>query len=99
MNFAKNIRFIVPILLVLLYIIAPKYMFPFSYTLAGRFLALMLIVYYTHINFYIGIVLCLIVIFYYSREDYIYLLEFDEGVLWNLAINRGDIPKNMVVTN
>ena len=59
----------------------------------------MIIIYYANINIYIALVITLIIGYYYSRGDYVNLLNMDEGFLINMTINRGNIPNDMIVYN
>ena len=60
---------------------------------------ILIIIYYASINIYIALVITLIIGYYYSREDYVNLLNMDEGFLINMTINKGKIPNDMIVYN
>lgn len=99
MDIQENLPLLIIILIILLFTFANEYMIPFSYTFLGRFIAILIIVYYANINIYISLVITLIIGYYYSREDYVNLLNMDEGFLINMTINRGNIPNDMIVYN
>ena len=89
MNIAKKIPFLIPILIILLYIISPQHVIPFSYTIYGKLLTLLIIVYYLSINMIISVLLVISAIFYYKEDD-IYLSN-SEGFLWKIKLDKGYI--------
>ena len=97
MDVQQNLPLIIIILIILLFTFANEYMLPLSYTFIGRFIAILIIIYYASINIYIALVITLIIGYYYSREDYVNLLNMDEGFLINMTINKGKIPNDMIV--
>lgn len=76
--FVENIPLLIPIFIILLYLTSFETVTLIAYTMIGRLLAIMLIVYYTNIHMFLGFVVLLIVMYYYSREEYEFLLNMDE---------------------
>lgn len=89
MNITKKIPFLIPILIIFLYIISPQHVIPFSYTIYGKILTLLIIVYYLSINIIISVLLVISAIFYYKEDD-IYVSN-SEGFLWKIKLNKGNI--------
>jgi len=76
--FVENIPLLLPIFIILLYLTSFETVTLIAYTMIGRLLAIMIIVYYTNIHMFLGFVVLLIVMYYYSREEYEFLLNMDE---------------------
>jgi hypothetical protein len=76
--FVENIPLLIPIFIILLYLTSFETVTLIAYTMIGRLLAIMIIVYYTNIHMFLGFVVLLIVMYYYSREEYEFLLNMDE---------------------
>ena len=76
--FGENIPLLIPIFIILLYLTSFETVTLIAYTMIGRLLAIMIIVYYTNIHMFLGFVVLLIVMYYYSREEYEFLLNMDE---------------------
>ena len=76
---------LIAVLLILLFANYPKQFVPFSHTSLGRFLAVLVIVYFTKKNAFVGLFVCLATIAYYQRDDFKYMLNIPEGFLWELT--------------
>ena len=76
-----------PIILYFLCILYPARMIPFSHTILGRFLAILIIIYATQIDFVLGLFTCVIIIYYYQMDKFKYILNIPEGFLWDLTSN------------
>jgi len=75
----------VPIILISLFVFYPERVIPYSHTALGRFTAIMLIVYYAKIDKYIGLLLCVLTIYYYQLDNFEYMLNLSEGFLYEMA--------------
>lgn len=62
-------------------------MIPFSHTILGRFLAIVMIIYATQIDFVFGLFTCVIIIYYYQMDKFQNILNIPEGFLWELTRN------------
>ena len=76
--FSDKIPLLLPIFIILLYLISFETTTLIAYTMVGRLLAIMMIVYYTNIHMFTGFIILLIIMYYYSREEYEFLLNMDE---------------------
>jgi len=76
---------LIVVLMILLFASYPKQFVPFSHTSLGRFSAVLVIVYFTKKNAFIGLFVCLATIAYYQMDDFKYMLNIPEGFLWELT--------------
>ena len=66
-----NILFqFIPIIIIVLFFIFTKSAITFSNTILGRFIAVLLIAYYTIIDAVLGLLICVLIIYYY-QSDYV----------------------------
>ena len=63
----------------------PKQFIPFSHTSLGRFLAVLIIVYFAKKHALVGLLICIAVILYYQFNESNYMLNIPEGFLWELT--------------
>jgi len=84
MSLTENIPLLIPILLIILYLISFETITTIAYTMVGRLLAIMIIVYYTHIDMLLGFIILLMIMYYYGREEYEFLLNMDEDSKWKM---------------
>ena len=70
---SKCLHDFIPILLIVLIVFFPNRVIPFSHTTLGRFLAIMLIVYYTKKNITMGLFVCILTILYWYTYSFIFL--------------------------
>ena len=84
MSLTENIPLLIPILLIILYLISFETITTIAYTMVGRLLAIMIIVYYTHIDMFLGFIILLMIMYYYGREEYEFLLNMDEDSKWKI---------------
>ena len=84
MSLTENIPLLIPILLIILYLISFETITTIAYTMVGRLLAIMIIVYYTHIDMFLGFIILLMIMYYYGREEYEFLLNMDEDSKWKM---------------
>jgi len=92
---SKCLHDFIPILLIVFFVFFPNRIIPFSHTTLGRFLAIMLIVYYAKKDITIGLFVCILTIFYYQIEDVEYILNVpyvSEGFLWEMTFDDGKSP-------
>ena len=78
MSLTENIPLLIPILLIILYLISFETITTIAYTMVGRLLAIMIIVYYTHIDMLLGFIILLMIMYYYGREEYEFLINEKE---------------------
>lgn len=84
MSLTENIPLLIPILIIMLYLISFETITTIAYTMVGRLLAIMIIVYYTHIDMFLGFIILLMIMYYYGREEYEFLLNMDEDSKWKI---------------
>jgi len=89
---SKCLHDFIPIILIVLFVFFPNRAIPFSHTTLGRFLAIMLIVYYTKKDITLGLLVCIFTIFYYQVDHFEYILNISEGFLWEMAFDDGKNP-------
>jgi hypothetical protein len=73
------------IILYFLCILYPSTMIPFSHTILGRFLAIVIIIIFTQIDFTLGLFACVTIIYYYQMDKFKYILNMPEGFVWDLT--------------
>jgi len=84
MSLTENIPLLIPTLIIILYLISFETITTIAYTMVGRLLAIMIIVYYTHIDMLLGFIILLMIMYYYGREEYEFLLNMDEDSKWKI---------------
>jgi hypothetical protein len=89
---SKCLHDFIPILLIVFFVFFPNRVIPFSHTTLGRFLSIMLIVYYTKKDITIGLFVCILTIFYYQQDHFEYILNVSEGFLWEMTFDDGKSP-------
>ena len=89
---SKCLHDFIPIILITLFVFFPNRTIPFSHTTLGRFLSIMLIVYYTKKDITVGLFICILVIFYYQIDQFEYMLNISEGFLWEMTFDDGKPP-------
>jgi len=85
-----SIKDFIPIILIYLLICVPGKVVPISHTHLGRFIAVLLIVFYAKMDVVLGLVVCVAVIYYYQMEEYEYMLNMTDDELW--AMTYEDVP-------
>ena len=73
------------IILYILCILYPSRMILFSHTIVGRFLAILIIILFTQIDFTLGLFACVTIIYYYQMDKFKHILNMPEGFLWDLT--------------
>jgi hypothetical protein len=68
----------IPIILILIVLTYSKEFVQFSHSILGKVLAIALILFYTHLDKYVGLVLCLFVIVYYQSDFVENMLNTDD---------------------
>jgi len=68
----------IPILLIVLLLTSSKTFVNLSYSILGKVIALLIIVFYTHLDKYVGLIICLLVIIYYQSDFVENMLNTDE---------------------
>jgi hypothetical protein len=89
---SKCLHDFIPILLIVFFVFFPNRVIPFSHTTLGRFLAIMLIVYYAKKDITIGLLVCILTILYYQLDQFEYILNVSEGFLWEMTFDYGKSP-------
>ena len=59
----------------------------FSHTILGRFFAILIIIFFTQIDFTFGLFVCVTIIYYYQMDKFKHILNMSEGFLWDLTNN------------
>ena len=67
----------IPILILFLLLSYSNEFVSFSYTILGKLLAICIIVYYTHLDVTLGLLVCAVVIYYYQNEVIENMLNMD----------------------
>jgi hypothetical protein len=62
---------------------------PFSYTILGKFVAILFLIYLTRIDVILGLCFCLFLIYYYQQEKYEGLLNMSDDNLWKWTLETG----------
>tara|TARA_B100000941_G_C28241174_1_gene416577 strand:+ start:350 stop:649 length:300 start_codon:yes stop_codon:yes gene_type:complete len=99
MDISKNIPLLIPLFLIIMFSCSHEIMTLFSYSLLGKLFSILLIIYYINLDIYVGITVAILFAYYYSREEYVYLLGMEEGFFWNMMIDRGDVSREEIVNN
>ena len=73
------------IIIISLFAFYPDRMVPFSHTSLGRLLAVTIITYYTKIDVLLGLLICVLVIYYYQMDNFAHMLNISEGFLWDMT--------------
>lgn len=94
MEIIKKAPIIIPLMLILMFIIAPNTMIPLSFTTFGRLSIIMIVLYYAMIDIKIAVALVFVFIFYYGNNDYQFLFTQSENFLWEMVLNGSEIPYN-----
>merc|ERR1711871_1245005 len=68
-----------------------------SLTLYGRLLSVLLIIYYTCINKYYGILVCLFVIFYYQMDSVEGMCKYNNNEMLTSVYMESTLPKDNYV--
>lgn len=68
-----------------MFVFYPERAIPYSHTTLGRLTAVILIVYYSRKDIYMGVLLCVLTIYYYQLENFEYMLNMSEGFLYEMA--------------
>jgi hypothetical protein len=89
---SKCLHDFIPILLIVLFVFFPNRAIPFSHTSLGRFVAIMLIVYYAKKDITVGLFACILTIFYYQLDHFEHILNVSEGFLWEMTLDDGKTP-------
>ena len=86
-----SIKDYIPIILIYLLICVPGKVVPISHTHLGRFIAVLLIVFYAKMDVVLGLVVCVAVIYYYQMEEYEYMLNMTDAELWAMTYEDGTV--------
>ena len=84
MSLTENIPLLIPTLIIILYLISFETITTIAYTMVGRLLAIMIIVYYTHIDMLLGFIVLLVIVYCCGRGEYEFLLNMDEDSKWKI---------------
>ena len=76
----------IPIILIVLLLSCSKTFVNFSYSILGKVVALLIIMFYTHLDKYVGLVICLLIIIYY-QSDYVENMLNTDDIMNNLFEN------------
>jgi hypothetical protein len=79
----------IPILIIFVLLAYPKTIIKFSHSILGRFVAVCIIIFYSAVDKYLGIIVCGLVILYY-QTDYV------EGMLFEMNENFEMISTNII---
>jgi len=61
---------LIPVILIFMLLSYPQFMAFFSHSVLGRFIAVLIIIFYSHVDKYLGLIVCGLVIYYY-QDDYV----------------------------
>jgi hypothetical protein len=84
-----SIKDFIPIILIYLLICVPGKVVPISHTYLGRFIAVLIIVFYAKMDVVLGLFVCVAIIYYYQMEEYGYMLNMTDDELWKLTYEEG----------
>lgn len=85
----------IPIIIIVLFFVYTKSAITFSNTILGRFIAVLLIAYYTLVDAVLGLFICVIIIFYYQSDYVEGMLNLSEGYSekMKIVIQKQDIDE------
>ena len=83
-----NIKDFIPIILIYLLICVPGKVIPISHTYLGRFIAVLIIVFYAKMDVVLGLFVCVAIIYYYQMEEYEYMLNMTDDELWKMTYEQ-----------
>jgi hypothetical protein len=78
------------ITIICLFAFLPERMIPFSNTALGRLLAVATIVYYSKLDRMVGLLFCMLIIYFYQTDEFDYMLNVSEGFLWDMTLSPYD---------
>ena len=88
-TFFSYIYDFIPILFIIFIVFFPFNFVPFSYTILGKFIAILFLVYLTKVDIILGLIFCLFLIYYYQQEKYESLLNMSDDNLWRWTLETG----------
>ena len=95
MEESQFVSLFIPIVMFYLFFAFPDAFLDISLTLYGRLLSVLLIIYYTCINKYYGILVCLFVIFYYQMDSVEGMCKYNNNeMLTNTSNKLKQLTKN-----
>ena len=83
-----SIKDFIPIILIYLLICVPGKVVPISHTYLGRFIAVLIIVFYAKMDVVLGLFVCVAIIYYYQMEEYEYMLNMTDDELWTMTYEQ-----------
>jgi hypothetical protein len=83
-----EIKDFIPIILIYLLICIPEKVVPISHTYLGRFIAVLIIIFYAKMDVVLGLFVCVAVIYYYQMEEYEYMLNMTDDALWHMTYEK-----------
>ena len=81
----------IPIVLIVLLLSYSTAFVNFSYSILGKVIALIIIMFYTHLDKYVGLVICLLVIIYYQSDYVENMLNTDD--IMNMMVENFESAK------
>jgi hypothetical protein len=82
----------IPILFIVLYVFFYDKIVPLSHTALGRFFAILVIIYFVKLDFILGLISCILVIYYYQLDRYESMLNISDSSLWDWTIDQQKVP-------
>ena len=89
----------IPIIIIFILLSHPETVARFSHSILGKFIAVSIIIYYSALNKYLGILVCGLVIFYY-QTDYVEGFDSKDGLenIYQNPLIVNDVINNVVET-
>tara|TARA_Y100000992_G_scaffold76313_1_gene48225 strand:+ start:353 stop:925 length:573 start_codon:yes stop_codon:yes gene_type:complete len=97
MEESQFISLFIPILMFYLFFAFPDAFLDISLTLYGRLISVLLIMYYTCIDKYYGILVCLFVIFYYQMDSIEGMCKYNNNEMLTSVFIEPTLPKDNYV--
>jgi hypothetical protein len=82
----------IPIIFIVLYVFLYDRIVPLSHTALGRFFAILVIIYFVKLDFILGLISCILVIYYYQQDRFESMLNISDSSLWDWSINQQKVP-------
>ena len=94
MEESRLVALLIPIILFYLFFAFPDAFLEVSIGSLGRLISVLLIIYYTSLNQYYGLLICLFIIFYYQMDSVEGMSSFNQSEMLTSVLEIANIPKD-----
>ena len=88
-TFFRYIYDFIPIFFIIFIVFFPYNFVPFSYTVLGKFVFILILIYIIRFDIVLGIIFCLFLIYYYQQDEYENMLNMSDDILWRWTLETG----------